>query len=144
MTNVRSSFTPIEERLMEVYMKKGLNEKYASIIVQSVGEMAQLQMDAPGLPVADSECETVDPDKSIGGEEGNKYQNWDVADKQKDSDAEHQDFTDFGEPVREFVQPGGEAPYSENTKKKIDEGAESVDMNKKKVKQEDNAPKKSY
>lgn len=139
--NVTAKFTPIEQKLVEVYMNKGLNEKYASIIVQSVGEMAQLQMDAPGLPVADSECETIDSNKEIGGAEGDKYQNWDVADKQKALDAEHQDFTDFGEPVREFVQPGGEAPYSENTKKKIDQGAESVDMNKKKVKQEDNAPK---
>ena len=143
MTNTRriTNFTPIEERLLEVYMNKGLSEKYASIIVQSVGEMAQLQVDAPGLPVADSECETVDPDKEIGGAEGDKYKNLDVAQKQKELGLEHQDFTDFGEPVREFVQPGGEAPYSENTKKMIDQGAESVDMNKKKVKQEDNAPK---
>lgn len=141
-TNVKiTHLTSLEERMLEVYMNKGLNEKYASIIVESVGEMAQLQMDAPGLPVADSECETVDSNKEIGGAEGDKYQNWNVADKQKALDAEHQDFTDFGEPVREFVQPGGEAPYSENTKKKIDQGAESVDMNKKKVKQEDNAPK---
>lgn len=133
--------SPLEGKLVDLYVNKGLSEKYASIIVESIGEMAQLQVDAPGLPVADSECETINPDKEIGGAEGDKYQNWNVADKQKALDAEHQDFTDFGEPVREFVQPGGEAPYSENTKKKIDQGAESVDMNKKKVKQEDNAPK---
>jgi hypothetical protein len=137
----KSSFTPIEEQLIDAYMNKGLSEKYASIIVESAGEMAQIQQSNPGLPVEDSECETTDINKEIGGKEGDKYQNWDVEEKQKELGLEHQDFTDFGEPTREFLQPGGEAPYSENTKKRIDK-AKQVKMDAKGVKQDDNAPSK--
>lgn len=136
----RSSFTPIEEQLVDAYMNKGLSEKYASIIVESAGEMAQIQQSNPGLPVEDSECETTDINKEIGGKEGDKYQNLDVEEKQKALGLEHQDFTDFGESTREFIQPGGEAPYSENTKKRIDE-AKQVKMDGKGVTQKDNAPK---
>jgi hypothetical protein len=137
----KSSFTPIEEQLVDAYMNKGLSEKYASIIVESAGEMAQIQQSNPGLPVEDSECETTDINKEIGGKEGDKYQNLDVEEKQKALGLEHQDFTDFGEPIREFLQPGGEAPYSENTKKRIDK-AKQVKMDAKGVKQDDNAPSK--
>ena len=136
----KSSFTPIEEQLIDAYMNKGLSEKYASIIVESAGEMAQIQQSNPGLPVEDSECETTDINKEIGGKEGDKYQNWDVEKKQKELGLEHQDFTDFGEPTREFLQPGGEAPYSENTKKRIDD-AKQVKMDGKGVTQKDNTPK---
>lgn len=138
-----SSNISIERRLVDFYVSVGIPEKSASIFVESVGELAQLQQDAPGFPVAAPDPESMNVTKEIGGGEGEKYKNWDVADKQKSLGLEHQDFTDFGEPVREFVQPGGEAPYSENTNKKIDKDAEETDMNAKGVKQEDNAPKQS-
>jgi hypothetical protein len=133
----------LQDALVNYYVSTGMPQRTASILVEAVGEMAQLQQDSPGLPIADSEPKNVNPDTAIGGKEGDKYQNWDVADKQKELDAGHQDFTDFGEPTREFIQPGGEAPYSENTKKDIFEGAEQSKMDAKRVKQDDNAPKKS-
>lgn len=133
----------LQDALVNYYVSTGMPQRTASILVEAVGEMAQLQQDSPGLPIADSEPKNVNPDTAIGGKEGDKYQNWDVADKQKGLDAGHQDFTDFGEPTREFIQPGGEAPYSENTKKDIFEGAEQSKMDAKRVKQDDNAPKKS-
>lgn len=128
--------------LEDFYVAQGMPARTASILVEAVGEMAQLQTNEPGLPVDASDPESVSIDKEIGGAEGDKYRNLDVAQKQKELGLEHQDFTDFGEPVREFIQPGGEAPYSENTKERIDE-AEQDNLNAKGVKQEDNAPKKS-
>jgi hypothetical protein len=133
----------LEQQLVNFYINVGIEPKTAAIFVQSVGEMAQLQQSNPGLPIAAPDPETMDINKEIGGKEGDKYQNWHIDDKQRELDIEHQDFTDFGEPVREFIQPGGEAPYSENTSDKIDEGAESVDMGASNVTQADNAPKKS-
>jgi hypothetical protein len=128
--------------LEDFYVAQGMPARTASILVEAVGEMAQLQTNEPGLPVGSSDPDSINIDKEIGGAEGDKYKNLDVAQKQKELGLEHQDFTDFGEPVREFIQPGGEAPYSENTKERID-GAEQDDLNAKGVKQEDNAPKKS-
>jgi hypothetical protein len=128
--------------LEEFYVAQGIPEKTASILVEAVGEMAQLQQNEPGLPAGASDPSRMSIDKEIGGSEGEKYKNLDVKQKQKELGLEHQDFTDFGEPVREFIQPGGEAPYSENTKDKEKAQATS-DMNAKGVKQEDNAPKKS-
>jgi hypothetical protein len=133
----------LEQQLVNFYINVGVEPKTASIFVQSVGEMAQLQQSNPGLPIAAPDPETMDINKEIGGKEGDKYQNWHVDEKQRGLGIEHQNFTDFGEPVREFIQPGGEAPYSENTKEKIDKGAEESDMNAKNVKQDDNAPKQS-
>lgn len=130
------------QALEEFYIAQGMPAKTASILVEAVGEMAQLQTNEPGLPVGSSDPDSINIDKEIGGSEGDKYKNLDVAQKQKELGLEHQDFTDFGEPVREFIQPGGEAPYSENTKERID-GAEQDDLNAKGVKQDDNAPKKS-
>ena len=146
-TNVRiTHFTPIEQRLLEVYMNKGLNEKYASIIVQSVGEMAQLQVDAPGLPVASEDPDSVNIEKEIGGPEGDKYRNINVEETSKAIGVEHQEPGPEFEEVREFVQPGGEAPYSDNderTEKNKDKYKGEADRSKmdgKGVKQEDNAP----
>ena len=136
----------LQDALVDYYVSTGMPQKSASILVEAVGEMAQLQQDSPGLPVADSDPDNINPDTAIGGKEGEKYQNWDIAEKQKHEQGEgveHQDFTDFGEPVREFTQPGGEAPYSENTKKRLDSDAEQSKMDAKRVKQDDNAPKKS-
>ena len=136
----------LQDALVDYYVSTGMPQKSASILVEAVGEMAQLQQDSPGLPVADSDPDNINPDTAIGGKEGDKYQNWDVAEKQKHEQGEgveHQDFTDFGEPIREFTQPGGEAPYSENTKKRLDSNAEQSKMDAKRVKQDDNAPKKS-
>lgn len=130
------------QALEEFYVAQGMPAKTASILVEAVGEMAQLQTNEPGLPVGSSDPDSINIDKEIGGSEGDKYKNLDVAQKQKELGLEHQDFTDFGEPVREFIQPGGEAPYSENTKKRIDD-AEQDNLNAKGVKQDDNAPKKS-
>ena len=138
---IRATGSVIED-LKEFYVAQGMPEKTASILVEAVGEMAQLQTNEPGLPVGSSDPNSIKIDKEIGGAEGDKYKNLDVAQKQKELGLEHQDFTDFGEPVREFVQPGGEAPYSENTKKRIDK-AEQDNLNAKGVKQDDNAPKKS-
>ena len=128
--------------LEEFYVAQGIPEKTASILVEAVGEMAQLQQNEPGLPAGASDPSRMSIDKEIGGSEGEKYKNLDVKQKQKELGLEHQDFTDFGEPVREFIQPGGKAPYSENTKDKEKAQATS-DMNAKGVKQEDNAPKQS-
>ena len=146
-TNVRiTHFTPIEQRLLEVYMNKGLNEKYASIIVQSVGEMAQLQVDAPGLPVASEDPDSVNIEKEIGGPEGDKYRNINVEETSKAIGVEHQEPGPEFEEVREFIQPGGEAPYSDNderTEKNKDKYKGEADRSKmdgKGVKQEDNAP----
>lgn len=138
---IRATGSVIED-LKEFYVAQGMPEKTASILVEAVGEMAQLQTNEPGLPVGSSNPNSIKIDKEIGGAEGDKYKNLDVAQKQKELGLEHQDFTDFGEPVREFVQPGGEAPYSENTKKRINK-AEQDNLNAKGVKQDDNAPKKS-
>lgn len=124
-----------EEKIKRYYMSNTqMDEKTASILVESIAEMAQLTMDAPGLPVADADCDTIDPDGAIGGAEGDKYKNWDVEDKQKDLGLEHQDFTDFGDGPREFVQPGGEAPYTKNVKDK-EKAEATLDMNAKGVKQ---------
>ena len=138
---IRATGSVIED-LKEFYVAQGIPEKTASILVEAVGEMAQLQQNEPGLPAGASDPSRMSIDKEIGGSEGEKYKNLDVKQKQKELGLEHQDFTDFGEPVREFIQPGGEAPYSENTKDKEKAQATS-DMNAKGVKQEDNAPKKS-
>jgi len=144
-----SSLTPIEEKLIEVYMNKGLNEKYASIIVESVGEMAQLQVSAPGLPVASEDSDSVNIDKEIGGKEGDKYRNINVEETSKAIGVEHQDPGPEYEDVREFVQPGGEAPYADNderTEKNKDKYKGEADRSKmdgKGVKQEDNVPKQS-
>jgi hypothetical protein len=137
--------SPLENKLIDLYMKKGLNEKYATIIVESMGEMSQIVDNGPSVEPA-SDPNAVDIGKPMGGggygpaEEKEKYKNLDVKQKQKELGIEHQDFTDFGEPTREFVQPGGEAPYSENTKKRIDK-AKQLKMDVKGVKQEDNPPK---
>ena len=133
----------LEQQLVNFYINVGIEPKTAAIFVQSVGEMAQLQQSNPGLPIAAPDPETMDINKEIGGKEGDKYQNWDVSDKDKALGLDRQEFTDFGEPTREFIQPGGEAPYSENTSDKIDQGAESVDMGASNVTQADNAPKQS-
>lgn len=136
----------LQDALVDYYVSTGMPQKSASILVEAVGEMAQLQQDSPGLPVADSDPDNINPDTAIGGKEGEKYQNWDIAEKQKHEQGEgveHQDFTDFGEPIREFTQPGGKAPYSENTKKRLDSDAEQSKMDAKRVKQDDNSPKKS-
>lgn len=138
---IRATGSVIED-LKEFYVAQGIPEKTASILVEAVGEMAQLQQNEPGLPAGASDPSRMSIDKEIGGSEGEKYKNLDVKQKQKELGLEHQDFTDFGEPVREFIQPGGEAPYSENTKDKEKAQATS-DMNAKGVKQEDNAPKRS-
>ena len=151
MTNTRiTKFTSIEQRLLEVYMNKGLNEKYASIIVQSVGEMAQLQVDAPGLPVASEDPDSVNIEKEIGGPEGDKYRNINVEETSKALGIEHQDPGPEYEDVREFVQPGGEAPYADNderTEKNKDKYKGEADRSKmdgKGVKQEDNAPTNQF
>lgn len=139
-----------EEKMKRWYLSgTQMDEKTATILVESIAEMAQLQMNEPGLPVADSDPDHVDPDSPIGGKEGDKYQNWDVEDKQKELGLEHQDFTDFGDGPREFEQPGGEAPYSDNdertekNKDKYKGDADRSDMSAKRVKQEDNVPKAS-
>lgn len=132
----------LQDALVNYYVSTGMPQRTASILVEAVGEMAQLQQDSPGLPVADSEPKSVNPNTAIGGKEGDKYQNWDVNQKQKELGVEHQDSHEPADDPREFIQHD-KAPYSENTKKDIFEGAEESNMNAKKVKQDDNAPKKS-
>lgn len=139
----------IEDSLADFYVAQGIPEKTASILVEAVGEMAQLQTNEPGLPVSANDPDSINIDKEIGGSEGDKYRNIDVEETSKAIGLDSQEFTDFGDPVREFVQPGGEAPYADNderTEKNKDKYKGEADRSKmdgKGVKQEDNAPKKS-
>lgn len=157
-------YSKLEQELIEYYMDKGLDQKHASIIVESIGEMAQLQQNEPGLETAWSDPdsplrENIDPTQGIGGPEGDKYRNWNVEEKQQEvvednPRAYHQDFTEFEE-IREFIQPGGEAPYSSNDERTIEEKDKYVtdnsahrydrtDMSMDGVKQEDNPPDSEY
>lgn len=135
--------------LEEFYVAQGMPEKTASILVEAVGEMAQLQQNEPGLPVAANDPDNVNIDKEIGGKEGDKYRNINVEETSKAIGVEHQDPGPEYEDVREFVQPGGEAPYADNderTEKNKDKYKGEADRSKmdgKGVKQEDNAPKQS-
>ena len=135
--------------LEDFYVAQGMPEKTASILVEAVGEMAQLQQNEPGLPVAANDPDSVSMDKEIGGPEGDKYRNINVEETSKAIGVEGQEFTDFGDLVREFVQPGGEAPYADNdertekNKDKYKGEADRSGMDGKGVKQEDNAPKQS-
>jgi len=137
------------QALEDFYVAQGMPEKTASILVEAVGELAQLQQNEPGLPVSATDPDNVNIDKEIGGSEEDKYRNIDVEETSKAIGIDSQEFTDFGDPVREFVQPGGEAPYSdndertENNKDKYKGKADRSKMDGKGVKQEDNAPKKS-
>lgn len=137
------------QALEDFYVAQGMPEKTASILVEAVGELAQLQQNEPGLPVSASDPDNVNIDKEIGGAEGDKYRNINVEETSKAIGVDSQEFTDFGDPVREFVQPGGEAPYADNdertekNKDKYKGEADRSNMDGKGVKQEDNAPKKS-